>query len=101
MKISVIGLGYDLRIHDANVTPSRLMGADRDYIEGRLPHLNELLSGSADEVLEHAEVYVVGNTDPAVLSALDRAGDRMVIDLVSLPDARARRANPGYVGHGW
>jgi GDP-mannose 6-dehydrogenase len=97
----LVGKGYDLRIYDANVTLSRLMGANRDYIEGRLPHLNELLSGSVDEVLEHAEVCVVGNTDPAVLSVLDRAGDRRVIDLVRLPDAETRRANPGYVGLGW
>jgi GDP-mannose 6-dehydrogenase len=97
----LVGKGYDLRIYDANVTLSRLMGANRDFIEGRLPHLSELLSGSVDDVLEHAEVCVVGNTDPAVLSALDRAGDRTVIDLVRLPDAGTRRANPGYVGLGW
>jgi len=97
----LVGKGYSLRIYDANVTLSRLMGANRDYIESRLPHLNELLGGSVDEVLDHAEVCIVGNTDPAVLSALDRAGDRTIVDLVRLPDADQRRANPGYVGLGW
>jgi GDP-mannose 6-dehydrogenase len=97
----LVGKGYDLRIYDANVTLSRLMGANRDYIEGRLPHLGELLSNSVDEVLAHAEVCVVGCTDPAVLAALDAAGDRVVVDLVRLPDAHARRATEGYVGLGW
>jgi GDP-mannose 6-dehydrogenase len=97
----LVGKGYDLRIYDANVTLSRLMGANRDYIESRLPHLNELLGGSVDEVLDHAEVCIVGNSDPAVLDALDRAGDRPIVDLVRLPDAPARRATPGYVGLGW
>jgi GDP-mannose 6-dehydrogenase len=97
----LVGKGYDLRIYDANVTLSRLMGANRDFIESRLPHLNELLTDSVDEVLGHAEVCIVGNTDPAVLSALDRAGDRTIVDLVRLPDAEGRRANPGYVGLGW
>jgi GDP-mannose 6-dehydrogenase len=97
----LVGKGYHLRIYDANVTLSRLMGANRDYIESRLPHLNELLGGSVDEVLDHAEVCIVGNTDPAVVSAMDRAGDRVVIDLVRLPDAGGRRAHPGYVGLGW
>lgn len=97
----LVGKGYDLRIYDANVTLSRLIGANRDYIEGRLPHLNELLGGSVDEVLDHAEVCIVGNTDPAVLDALERAGDRTIVDLVRLPDADQRRANPGYVGLGW
>ncbi|WP_030925973.1 nucleotide sugar dehydrogenase [Streptosporangium amethystogenes] len=97
----LLGKGYELRIYDANVSLSRLMGANRDYIESRLPHLSELLTNSADDVLAQVDVCVVGCKDPAVLSALDRAGDRTIIDLVRLPDADARRAHPGYVGLGW
>lgn len=93
--------GYDLRIYDANVALSRLVGANREYIEGLLPHLGELLSNSADEVLAHAEVCVVGCQDPAVLRALATCGDRIVVDLVRLPDAEARRATDGYQGLGW
>jgi GDP-mannose 6-dehydrogenase len=97
----LVGKGYSLRIYDANVALSRLVGANRAYIESRLPHLNELLTDSAAEVLDHAEVCVVGSTEPAVLAALADAGDRAVVDLVRLPDAEARRAHPGYVGLGW
>jgi GDP-mannose 6-dehydrogenase len=97
----LLGKGYDLRIYDANVTLSRLMGANREYIEQRLPHLSDLLSSSVDEVLEHAEVCLVGSTDPDVLAALPHGGDRMIIDLVRLPDAAQRRAEPGYVGLAW
>jgi GDP-mannose 6-dehydrogenase len=97
----LLGKGYDLRIYDANVALSRLMGANREYIEGRLPHLGDLLSNSVDEVLAHAEVCVVGCKDPAVLEALAAPGDRLVVDLVRLPDAEARRATVGYQGLGW
>ncbi|HEU5111659.1 MAG TPA: nucleotide sugar dehydrogenase, partial [Micromonosporaceae bacterium] len=97
----LIGKGYKVRIYDANVQLSRLMGANRDYIESRLPHLGDLLSSSVDDVLAHAEVCVIGSTDPAVTEALDRAGDRTIIDLVRLPDAEQRRAHEGYVGLGW
>jgi GDP-mannose 6-dehydrogenase len=97
----LIGKGYDLRIYDANVTVSRLLGANQEYIERMLPHLGELLSSSVDEVMEHAEVCVVGSRDADVMAALETAEDRYILDLVRLPDAQARREKPGYSGIGW
>lgn len=98
----LVGKGYDLRIHDADVSLSRLVGANRDYIERRLPHLGELLVDSVDEVLAHAEVLVVGTTQPQVLEALDAArADQVVVDLVGLPEGTKGRAGPHYVGLAW
>src|SRR3954451_5191242 len=97
----LVGKGYDLRIYDSNVTLSRLMGANRDYIEGRLPHLGELLSNSVDDVLAHAEVCVVGTKAPAVLSALPHGDGPVIVDLIHLPDAETRRTEPGYIGLAW
>lgn len=97
----LLGKGYELRIYDANVTMSRLMGANREFIQNRLPHLGDLLCASADEVLDHAQVCVVGSKDPEVLKALSHAGERPIIDLVRLPDAEERRATQGYVGLAW
>jgi GDP-mannose 6-dehydrogenase len=97
----LLGKGYDLRIHDANVSLSRLLGANREFIEARLPHLGQLLAADVDEVLEHADVIVVGTKDPAVLEKLPHGGSQTIVDLVRLPDAQARRAEPGYVGLAW
>jgi GDP-mannose 6-dehydrogenase len=100
----LIGKGYDLRIYDSNVTLSRLIGANREYIASRLPHLGELLSNSVDDVLDHSEVCVIGCADPAVVDAVDALApddDRTVIDLIRLPGADVRRTRAGYVGLGW
>ncbi|MFB7513274.1 nucleotide sugar dehydrogenase [Streptomyces sp. NPDC056144] len=97
----LFGKGYDLRIYDPNVNLSRLLGANREYIETRLPHLGRLLTDSVDEVLGHAEVCLVGTRDPAVLAALPHGDGPLIVDLVHLPDAAARRAEPGYVGLAW
>ncbi|MEU6641072.1 nucleotide sugar dehydrogenase [Saccharomonospora sp. NPDC046836] len=97
----LLGKGYDLRIYDANVSVSRLLGANREYIEGRLPHLGQLLAASVDEVLAHADVVLVGSTEPAVLQALPNGGGPVLIDLVRLPDAQRRRTEEGYVGLAW
>jgi GDP-mannose 6-dehydrogenase len=97
----LVGKGYDLRIYDANVAVSRLMGANREYIEEHLPHLSELLRESVTEVLDHAEVCVVGTADPAVVQALDTTADRTIIDLVRIPGAETWRAHREYAGLGW
>lgn len=97
----LLGKGYDLRIYDENVALSRLVGSNREYIDSRLPHLGDLLSSSPDDVLAHAEVCVIGCSTPAVLRAIDAAGDRVIVDLVRIPDADQRRATDGYVGLAW
>ncbi|MFD9959200.1 nucleotide sugar dehydrogenase [Amycolatopsis sp. NPDC058986] len=97
----LLGKGYDLKIYDANVSLSRLMGANREYIESRLPHLGQLLAGSIGEVLAHADVCLVGSSDAAVADALPHGGDQVLIDLVRLPDAATRRNEKGYVGLAW
>ena len=38
----LVGKGYHLRIYDANVALSQLIGANREYVQSRLPHLGEL-----------------------------------------------------------
>src|SRR6185295_15931779 len=42
----LIGKGFNLRIYDPIVNPSRLVGANRSYVESRLPHLKRLLTES-------------------------------------------------------
>jgi GDP-mannose 6-dehydrogenase len=80
---ALIGKGHKLRIYDKNVLLSRLVGANKEYIEHRIPHLSSLLCDSIDEVIAHAEVIVVGNKSPEFVEALQRTRpDQIVIDLV-------------------
>jgi GDP-mannose 6-dehydrogenase len=96
----MLGKGYDLRIYDPAVVESALLGANRAFIEAHLPHLRDLLVDTVAEVVDHAEVLVVGKADEDVRHAL--TGDTTpVIDLIRLPDASARRQQEGYVGLAW
>lgn len=109
----MLGKGYDLRIYDPAVVESALLGANRAFIEAHLPHLRDLLVDSVADVVDHAEVLVVGKADEDVRAALEdteRSGAGPsnahgtpvpVIDLVRLPDAAARRQQEGYVGLAW
>ncbi|WP_157556666.1 nucleotide sugar dehydrogenase [Nocardia acidivorans] len=98
----LLGKGYDVRIYDANVALSRLMGANRAFIEERLPHIGELLTDDIATVLAHGEIFIAGSAEPEVVSAIDGLGpEHTVIDLVRLPGAATRRQRPGYLGIGW
>ncbi len=79
----LIGKGYDLRLYDRNVNLAKLTGANRDYILNHIPHIANLMRESIEEVLEHADVIVIGNGAPefAQVPGMLRS-EQKVIDLV-------------------
>ncbi|HWI27765.1 MAG TPA: nucleotide sugar dehydrogenase [Stellaceae bacterium] len=83
----LIGKGYDIRIFDPSVRAASLVGANRTYILDRIPHLSRLLVATADELIEHAELVVIGNADHAHRQVLERMrDDQFVVDFVRLFD---------------
>ncbi|MCO7564447.1 UDP-glucose/GDP-mannose dehydrogenase family protein [Pseudomonas sp. S 311-6] len=78
----LIGKGYDLRIYDANVEYARVFGANRDYIESKIPHVSSLLHSDLERVIDEAEVIVLGNNDERFSRALEAGTGKQVIDLV-------------------
>ena len=84
----LIGKGYELRIFDANVEYARVFGANRDYIESKIPHVSSLLCNDLDQVIDGAEIIVLGNNDPRFAQALEGNGDKQIVDLVGfMPNA--------------
>ena len=71
----LIGKGYDLRIFDKNVNLAKLVGANRDFILNRIPHISRLMVNGVDAVLDHAQTIVIGNKDPEFESVLGRLRD--------------------------
>lgn len=76
---TLIGKGRDLRIYDRNVRVASLMGANRDYILHRIPHISRLMVDSLEEVLAHGEVLVIGNGDPEFADLVGRTAPAQVI----------------------
>jgi GDP-mannose 6-dehydrogenase len=95
----LIGKGFELKIYDPEVSLSRLTGANREYIERRIPHVSAFLTDTIQEVIDHAEVCVVGAGAREALKALERRNDLFIVDLVRpglSSDGRER-----YVGLAW
>jgi GDP-mannose 6-dehydrogenase len=82
---TLIGKGLQLAIYDRDVSLAKLFGANKQYIEREIPHISQLMRGSIAEVLDDAEVLVVGNkaSEFREISGKVRA-DQVVIDLVRL-----------------
>jgi GDP-mannose 6-dehydrogenase len=97
----LIGKGYDLRIYDPSIHLPSLTGTNRDYVEEHLPHLKQLLTETAQEVVEHAETCVVASRDAEVARALAGVEGRMIVDLVRLPNAPDLQRRSEYHGVAW
>jgi GDP-mannose 6-dehydrogenase len=59
------------------------------------------MASSADAVINHAEVCVVGAAHPEAIEALGRVDGRIVIDLVRFPGSADYEDDPDYIGVGW
>jgi GDP-mannose 6-dehydrogenase len=85
----LIGKGYDLRIYDKNVNIASLVGANRDFILNRIPHISRLMVGSIEEIFGHARTIVIGNASQEFADAPKRLGDgQTIIDFVRVCDSR-------------
>ncbi|MCG5516874.1 MULTISPECIES: nucleotide sugar dehydrogenase [unclassified Ectothiorhodospira] len=83
----LIGKGIDLHIHDPNVQLSRLIGANRRYIEEKLPHIGRLLVDDCSTLIKDAELVVVGLSDAHLVEQVvsHTSEGQAVLDLVGMP----------------
>lgn len=96
----LVGKGYDLRIFDRNVNLAKLVGANRDFILNRVPHISRLMAPSVGEVLEHSETVVIGNKDPEFVDIPKQLRDgQRLVDFVRIGDQRS--GNGKYDGICW
>jgi GDP-mannose 6-dehydrogenase len=95
----LLGKGYDIRIFDRNVSMARVVGANRDYILNRIPHVSQLLVDQIDEVIEHGDTILIGTFseehNAAVIPVL---GDKSIVDLVR---GIVSQTEDGYSGLCW
>ena len=98
----LLGEGCEIKIWDENVSLGRLIGSNRQYIEDVIPHIGSLLSASLEDVLNFAEVVVIGTRgiDIQTLNAHIRPS-HFVVDLVNLEKSHRTTASTSYEGICW
>jgi GDP-mannose 6-dehydrogenase len=82
----LIAKGVSLRIYDADVALGAVRGGNRAYVEERLPHVAQLMSGAFTDVIDGADVIIVGKKMPETAAVHALGCDRVVIDLVGITE---------------
>jgi GDP-mannose 6-dehydrogenase len=96
----LIGKGHDLAIYDHNVEYARVFGANKAYIESKIPHVSSLLDKDFDRIVERSEVIVIGNADEGFRRLVDAPPPgKRVVDLVGC--FMPRVSGGGYEGICW
>nr|WP_298117123.1 UDP-glucose/GDP-mannose dehydrogenase family protein [uncultured Pseudomonas sp.] len=92
----LIGKGYELRIFDSNVEYARVIGANKEYIESKIPHVSSLLHAELNEVVELSDVLIIGNGDSRFADVLNRVdGDKHIVDLVGFLPSTSSASRQG------
>ena len=92
----LIGKGFELSIYDSNVEYARVYGANKDYIESKIPHVSSLLNSDFDAVVENAEIIVLGNADERFAPLAQQAlAGKHVVDLIGFMPTASRAGSEG------
>lgn len=97
---SLLGKGYEVRIHDTVLNPTSFVGANRQYVESKLPHLKRILTDGPGEAIAGADIAIVSHSTYDVVDALLASPPSRIIDL----DGRLGpelEALDGYEGFAW
>jgi GDP-mannose 6-dehydrogenase len=96
-----IGKGLEVLVYDPEVHLSRLLGANRRFIELHVPHIGALMRREMSEVVDASELLVLGLNDRESVAALRPLvrDDQVLVDLVNIPDREGLRGH--YVGLCW
>ena len=80
---TLAGKGYQIKLYDETIKLPSLIGANKAFLYGEIPHITSLMSESIEDALEDSEVVVLANNSEEFANLQDRIGsDQTLIDLV-------------------
>ncbi|WP_163379867.1 UDP-glucose dehydrogenase family protein [Cyclobacterium sp. SYSU L10401] len=95
----LIGKGFRISIYDPNVRLSKLVGANRSFIDEHLPHLSDLIAEDLDTALAEAEVVLINHRNFDAAPHKEKLAQKdAVVDLVRIPELEDL---PNYSGLCW
>lgn len=83
---SILGKGYEVKIYDKNVKVSELTGTNKDFIEAKIPHLQEFITDDINYVIENSDVLVITNKEKEFTNIIKDYQNKIILDLVRVWD---------------
>lgn len=97
---ALIGRGYDVRIFDEQIQLEKLVGANRDFVLTRLPHLIDLLVTNDADAVAGADLVVVAQANARFKHTLSgMSSEQKILDLAGI--ARGVETEAVYKGLAW
>jgi GDP-mannose 6-dehydrogenase len=82
---TLLGRGYQIHIFDEKLNLSKLVGANKFYLEKELPHIASLLSPSIEELIAVSQVVVITNGSKSFRFVQNLLhNEQILIDLVGI-----------------
>lgn len=96
---TLLGKGCNIKIYDNNINLSLLTGANKEFINQKIPHLSFLLVDDAHKLINNSDVIVISTREQEFSKLLKTIPDKVLIDFVNLNDELKKA--PTYVGLNW
>jgi len=99
---TLVGRGYRVSVFDEHVRLSRLVGANKSYLEEVIPHIATLMRTDLEEIVSANDIIVVANNTEAfrAVPAMLRPG-QLLIDLVGIDAGTTIDTEGDYAGICW
>jgi GDP-mannose 6-dehydrogenase len=96
---SLLGKGCHIKIYDKNVNLATLTGANKEFIEARIPHLRKLMIDDPEKLIAESEVIIINTKDQDFEYLVKDITDKIIIDFVRIDESMLSKSN--YIGGNW
>lgn len=93
-----LGKGYNVKVYDKNISLSRIMGKNKEFLLSKLTHIDEILISNIEDFLENTDLLVIVNADDLILKSLSGRNNLKIVDFQRMKELE-KRAN--YTGICW
>lgn len=98
----LIGKGAEITVYDRNVNMSRLIGKNKEFLFKNLPHVNQILCASVEELLQQSDMLLitqfVSEIDANLIRDYAFKNGLLILDLVR---TKSLEAIETYEGISW